>query len=197
MFFSTTGSSSCSSCRLVSSADMVTSSYLCLWVAVNISVSVSSIKFPPGMAGHELVGMRALARRAVEVRVPPAGATSYSDTCSGRRYIWGRRAEQHVDAVLDELLAAGSQLSVQVRGEQTCQAADQAGGDQFSAAQDRRSGTACVCSRLDEAGHPFRAGTGSVPARPPVLVAARARAPGRRPSARRIARRLPAAFSPT
>jgi len=44
MFCSTTGSSSCSSCRSVNSVDMEPPSYLYLLVALNISVYPSDIK---------------------------------------------------------------------------------------------------------------------------------------------------------
>src|ERR1700752_3205123 len=44
MFFSTTGSSSCNSCRSVRSCDIVPPSYLYLLVALNISVNIGCIQ---------------------------------------------------------------------------------------------------------------------------------------------------------
>src|ERR1700760_1498393 len=100
VYFSTTGSSSRNRSRSLGSGT-TPPSYLCLSVSVNISVYVGDIKFRPGST----------------VRVAGAKVSARRDP-----------AEQHVDAVIDELLAGGGQASVQIRGEQRRKAADQARG---------------------------------------------------------------------
>src|SRR5262245_52050122 len=106
-YFSTTGSSSCNSCTSVSSADMappvicvcgLQSIYLCPPVASSSSSARHATVFRRRAGAAENPALLRLAGRARGIRL--LGLPRLDGGYMGRR-----RAEQHVDAIVDELLA--------------------------------------------------------------------------------------------